>query len=454
VQTSKWFSHLRNNFNSTRLVALSFGAIILLGTLLLLLPVSSADGSSCGLLTALFTATSATCVTGLILVDTLTGWSLFGQAVILVMIQLGGLGFMTIITLFLLTFKRKISMTNRMMMMSTFNLNDMDGVVRMMRTALKITFAVEGVCALILALRFVPRYGFWPGLWRGIFVSVSAMCNAGFDLMGTEKLGSLSLFSGDPVVLFTVMFLITFGGLGFLVWDDLLQNRCRWKRLRLYSKLVLGMTAGLILVGTLYFFCVEYSNPATLGTMPVWEKALNSLFQSVTLRTAGFASIAQGGLYDSSKAFSCVLMLIGGSSGSTAGGLKTVTIAVLLLSLRAGLLGKTAVTVHNRAIPTERVLNALTLTMVVLVLFFTGSMTISLVDSVPFLDAAYECASALATVGLTTGITPELSAFTHVLLIGMMYLGRVGILSFAFAFLTKERMPARIQYPTVDFLIG
>ena len=451
---SRLFAKFHNNFNSTRLVALSFGAVILLGTLLLLLPVSSADGSSCGLLTALFTATSATCVTGLILVDTLTGWSLFGQVVILLMIQLGGLGFMTIITLFLLAFKRKISMTNRMMMMSTFNLNDMDGVVRLMRTALKITFFTEGVGALILALRFIPRYGFWPGLWKGLFVSVSALCNAGFDLMGTEKLGSLSSFSGDPVVLFTVMFLITFGGLGFLVWDDLIQNRCRWKSLQLYSKLVLGMTGGLILLGAIYFFCAEYANPATLGPMPVWEKVLNSLFQSVTLRTAGFAAMDQGGLYDSSKAFSCVLMLIGGSSGSTAGGLKTVTIAVLLLSLRAGLLGKSEVTVCSRSIPAGRVLSALTLTMVVLCLFFAGSMTISLINSVPFLDAAYECASALATVGLTTGITPQLSSLTHILLICMMYLGRVGILSFAFAFLTRTNGTERIHYPPVDFLIG
>lgn len=454
MRVKKRFFHLRNNFNSTRLVALSFGVIILVGALLLLLPVSSADGSSCGLLTALFTATSATCVTGLALVDTLTGWSLFGQIVILIMIQLGGLGFMTIITLFLLAFKRKISMTNRMVMMSTFNLNGMDGVVRLMRTALKITFAVEGGCALILALRFIPRYGVWPGIWKGIFISVSAMCNAGFDLMGPEKLGSLSLFSDDPVVLGTVMFLIVFGGLGFLVWDDLLQNRGRWKKLRLYSKLVLGMTAGLILFGTVYFFAAEYTNPATLGPMPVWEKLLNSLFQSVTLRTAGFATLAQGAMVDSSKAISCVMMLIGGSSGSTAGGLKTVTVAVLLLSLRAGLMGREEVTVRNRAIPSERVLNAVTLTMVVLILFFVGSMTVSLVDGIPFLDASFECASALGTVGLTTGITPTLSPFSHVLLIAMMYLGRVGILSFAFAFLTKGRTPARIQYPTVDILIG
>lgn len=446
-------SRLYKNFNSTRIVALSFGVIILIGTLLLLLPAASATGQSHGLMTALFTATSATCVTGLALVDTLTGWSLFGQAVILLMIQFGGLGFMTIITLFSFAVHRRINLTERLMMMSTLNLNDMDGVVRLVRKVLCVTFATEGICAVILALRFVPRYGLLRGMWTGLFVSVSAMCNAGFDLMGPEGGGSLIAFQNDPVVLFTVMFLIVFGGLGFLVWDDLSKAR-RWKKLRLYSKLVLGMTAGLILTGTVYFFCVEYSNPATLGQMPVWQKLLNALFQSVTLRTAGFATVGQGGMYDSSTALSCVFMLIGGSSGSTAGGLKTVTVAVLLLAVRAGLRGQSEITIRRRSIPTGRVLNALTLILMVLILFFTGAMVISLAGGVPFLQAAYESASAIGTVGMSTGITATLPPMCHLLLICMMYLGRVGILSFSLAFLTHGRYPARIRYPAVDLLIG
>lgn len=453
MRRPKLFSQLHRNFNGTRIVALSFGVIILVGTLLLMLPAASAAGASCGLMTALFTATSATCVTGLALVDTLTAWSGFGQGVILVLIQLGGLGFMTIITLFSLALHRRINLSERLVMVSTLNLNDMDGVVRLVRNALKTTFAVEGICAVILSLRFIPRYGLGQGLWKGVFISVSALCNAGFDLMGPEGGGSLSSFRGDPVVLFTVMFLIVFGGLGFFVWEDLHRVR-RWKGLRLYSKLVLGMSGGLILVGAVYFLCAEFANPATLGPLPVWQKVLNSLFQSVTLRTAGFTTIDQGGLYDSSIALSCLLMLIGGSSGSTAGGLKTVTIAVLLLSLRAGLRGRSEVTIRRRSVPTQRVLNALTLTLVVLVLFFAGSMTISLADRVPFLQAAFESASAIGTVGLTTGITAGLSPFSHVLLICLMYLGRVGILSFSIAFLTASRYPARIQYPTVDVMIG
>ena len=443
----------RPNLNATRIVALSFGGVIAVGTLLLMLPVSSAGGASCGFLTALFTATSATCVTGLALVDTLTGWTFFGQLVILVMIQLGGLGFMTVITIFSLALHRRINLSQRLIIMSSLNLNDMDGVVRLVGNALKVTFGTEGICAALLTLRFIPIYGFWGALWRGIFTSVSALCNAGFDLCGPVGGGSLMTFQSDPFVLGIVMFLITFGGLGFFVWMDVKRARC-WKKLQLYSKLVLGMTAGLTLAGWLYFFVAEYANPDTLGPMNVGEKLLNSLFQSVTLRTAGFYAVPQGGLRDSSLAVSCLFMFIGGSSGSTAGGVKTVTAAVLLLALRAGLSGSSEVTLRRRAIPTHRVLNALTLVLVVLILFSFGSIAISLADNVPYLSAAFEAASAIGTVGLTTGITAGLSPFSHVLIICLMYLGRVGILSFSIAFLTASRFPAKIQYPTVDIMVG
>lgn len=441
------------NMNATRIVAVSFGLIILIGTLLLMLPVASTSGQSCGLITALFTATSATCVTGLILVDTLTAWTLFGQAVILIMIQLGGLGFMTVITLFSLALNRRINLSERLVMVSTLNLNDMSGVVRDVRNALYVTFGVEGSCALILAFRLIPEYGIGGGVWRGVFTAVSAMCNAGFDLFGPEGGGSLMRYHSDPLILLIIMFLITFGGLGFFVWADLGRAK-RWRDLQLYSKLVLGMTAGLILFGAVYFFCAEYNNPATLGSMSVAEKVLNSFFQSVTLRTAGFYSFAQGALQDSSLAVCCLLMLIGGSSGSTAGGLKTVTVAVLLLALRAGLRGKAEVTIRRRSLPASRVLNALTLACMVLILFVAGAISISTVEGLPFMQAAYETASAIGTVGLTTGITPGLSIFSQLLLIILMYLGRVGILSFSMAFLIHQRYPAKIQYPSLDVLIG
>ncbi len=434
-----------------RVVALSFGGIILAGTILLLLPAASSDGASRGLMTALFTATSATCVTGLTVVDTLTGWSFFGQAVILLMIQLGGLGFMTIIFCLGLMVRRKPSLSQRLIMVSAFNLNDMDDVARMVRRSLALTFTLEGAGALILTLCFAPRYG-WGAVWKGVFVSVSAFCNAGFDLFGPEGLGSLSSYQGNPAVLLTVMALIVSGGLGFFVWEEIRTKR-RFQALSLYSRMVLRITGALILVGAVFFFCAEFHNADTLGSMPVWERALNALFQSVTLRTAGFTAIDQGALTDVSMVMSILLMLVGGSSGSTAGGLKTATLGVLLLSLRSGLLGREEVVVRGRTIPQRKVLSALTLTLVLGFLFLAASMSIAIVDGAPYLRAAYEAASAIATVGLTCGLTSGLSPFSHVLIIALMYLGRVGVLSFSLAFLTGSG-GGKISYPETDVIIG
>ena len=449
------FLRNRRNFNPTRIVAGSFGVIILLGTLLLMLPAASRDGQSAGLVASLFTATSASCVTGLIVADTWLQWSLFGQTVILVMIQLGGLGFMTVITLFSLALHRRIGLSERLVMVSTLNLNDMDGVVRMVQHALMGTFCMEGAGALLLSLRFIPKFGLAGGLWRGVFHGVSAFCNAGFDLLGgySGAFSSLAGFNDDPMVLLTTAALITVGGLGFFVWEDVLQHR-RWKKLSLYSRLVLSLTAALILFGALFFFAVEYRNPATLGPMPLWQKGLNALFQSVTLRTAGFDALGQGGLTDSSLALSVIFMLIGGSSGSTAGGLKTVTVAVLLLAFRAGVRGREEVTLRGRAISHRRVMNAMTLTLMVVFLFMVSSMLLSTVDGLPFLSAAFEVASAMGTVGLTVGITPGLSLFSRGVLVFLMYVGRVGILSFSIAFLTRSKYPAKIKYPTFDIMIG
>ena len=449
------FLRNRRNFNPTRIVAGSFGVIILLGTLLLMRPAASRDGQSAGLFASLFTATSASCVTGLIVADTWLQWSLFGQTVILVMIQLGGLGFMTVITLFSLALHRRIGLSERLVMVSTLNLNDMDGVVRMVQHALMGTFCMEGAGALLLSLRFIPKFGLAGGLWRGVFHGVSAFCNAGFDLLGgySGAFSSLAGFNDDPVVLLTTAALITVGGLGFFVWEDVLQHR-RWKKLSLYSRLVLSLTAALILFGALFFFAVEYRNPATLGPMPLWQKGLNALFQSVTLRTAGFDALGQGGLTDSSLALSVIFMLIGGSSGSTAGGLKTVTVAVLLLAFRAGVQGREEVTLRGRAISHRRVMNAMTLTLMVVFLFMVSSMLLSTVDGLPFLSAAFEVASAMGTVGLTVGITPGLSLFSRGVLVFLMYVGRVGILSFSIAFLTRSKYPAKIKYPTFDIMIG
>jgi len=440
--------------NPTRIVAVSFGAIILTGTLLLLLPAASRNGQGADLLTALFTATSATCVTGLVLADTWLNWTLFGQIVILVMIQLGGLGFMTVITLFSFALHRRIGLSERLIMVSTLNLNDMDGVVRVVRHALMGTFFLEAVGAALLSIRFIPKFGVLGGVWRGIFHAVSAFCNAGFDLMGTDgPFASLTAYTDDPLVLVTVAALIVFGGLGFFVWEDILRSRS-WNRLSLYSKMVLTITTSLILIGAAFIFSVEYDNAATLGSMKPWEKVLNSVFQSVTLRTAGFNTIDQGSLRDCSLAGSILFMLIGGSSGSAAGGIKTVTAGVLLLTVRAGILGREEVTVGGRAISSRRVMNALTLTLTVAMVFLAASMLISLADDIPYLQAAFETASAMGTVGLSTGITVTLSGFSRILLICLMYLGRVGILSFSIAFLTRRTAISRIKYPTFEIMIG
>ena len=317
------------------------------------------------------------------------------------------------------------------------------------------TFLIEGVGAVLLSIAMVPHFGLLGGIWRGIFHAVSAFCNAGFDLLGGKfgAFSSLAAFQDNPLVLGTIGALIVVGGLGFFVWEDILDKRS-WKKLAVYSKMVLIITGTLIVGGALFFLLEEFSNPATLGDMPLWQKIMNSVFQSITLRTAGFDAIGQGGLSDTSKAFSCILMLIGGSSGSTAGGLKTATVAVLLLALRSGLTGREQVTFRGRAIPYGRVLNAMTLALVMLFLFLLGSMVISTVEDLPYLDCAFEVASAMGTVGLTTGITPTLTGFSQTLLILLMYMGRVGVLSVSIAFITRGRRPAKIKYPDMNVMIG
>lgn len=445
----------RKNLNATRIVAGSFAAIILLGTVLLNLPAASRSGQSPGLLTCLFTATSSTCVTGLVVVDTATQWSTLGQGIILAMIQMGGLGFVTVMTLFSMLLRRKIGLSERLILVSNFNLNNLSGVVRLVRYTLKWTFIFEGCGALLLMTRFAPLYGWKHGLWYGVFHSVSAFCNAGFDLLGQgAPFQSLATFRRDPVVLFTIMVLIVIGGLGFFVWTDIAARKERG-RLTTYTKMVLAMTASLILLGAGVILAVEYHNPDTLGPMSLWEKVLNALFQSVTFRTAGFAVLDQGALRDSTMALGCILMLIGGSSGSTAGGIKTGTVGVLAMGLWADLKGRNSIVIGGRSISRRQQANAMTLTMTALLLFLAGSMFLSLWDGLPFMDASYEVASALATVGLSTGVTPGLSHACRMFIIALMYLGRVGILSISIAFATRGRVAeSKIKYPVMDVMIG
>ena len=449
-----WMKKRPKNLSATRIIALSFAAIILLGACLLTLPAASRDGVSCGFRPALFTATSATCVTGLVLYDTWTQWSGFGQIVILSLIEIGGLGFMSAATLVVFFLRKKVGLKQRMVMAQALSLNDMDGVVHLQRTVLVGSLSVEAIGALVLTLRFLPDYGLSKALRWGIFHSVSAFCNAGFDIFGCITPGvSLLEFQSDPVVLLTLGALVTVGGLGFLVWEEVASVR-KFRKLSVYSRLVLATTLGLILSGWVLICLLEWNNPGTLGPMGMGDKVLNGLFQSITLRTAGFAAIDQALLTEGGKAVSMVLMLIGGSSGSTAGGLKTVSFVVLVLFLWARARGKSTVCVYKRTIPSSQVMDAMTIAFMMVVLAVFGGIFICATSPVTFTDGLYEAISALATVGLTAGVTGRLSVPAQVLMIVYMYFGRVGILTISLGFLMGDKAQERFRYAETNLLIG
>ena len=438
-----------------RWIVLVFLAIILLGSVLLCLPVASRSGQSCEYLTALFTATSATCVTGLAVCDTFTQWSGFGQAVILLLIQVGGLGFMTILTIFFLALRTRIGLKKRMVMAALLGLNDMRGVVRLVRRILAGTLTLELCGAAILAVRFWSDVPPLTALWMGVFHAVSAFCNAGFDLMGRFQPGmSLAPYATDVTVNVVIMALIVLGGIGFFVWNDVLGNRFCWKKLSVYTRMVLSMTAILIVGGALLVGVFEWNNPATLGPMSAPEKCLAALFQSVTTRTAGFAAFDQTGLQDASKAVCAVWMLIGGSSGSTAGGMKTVTAAVLLLAAGRTMRGKRYLTVYSRTIAPEQVANAMAVAVMMGLMAFGGALALCVLDDVAFLNAIFETTSALGTVGLTAGVTPLLSAPSLLMLILFMFFGRVGIMTIGMGFLLTDRAEDRYHYAETKLLIG
>ena len=449
-----WMKRRPKSLSPTKHIAVMFALIILSGALLLTLPAASRSGISCGFRPALFTATSATCVTGLVLYDTFTQWSGFGQGVILGLIEIGGLGFMSAATLVIFSLRRKIGLKQRMVMAQALSLNDLEGVVRLQRLVLFGSLGIEGLGALILMLRFLPEMGFVTALWWGVFHSVSAFCNAGFDVFGCITPGaSLMEFQSDPVVLLTLAALIVIGGLGFLVWQDLSGKR-RFRKFSVYTKLVLLTTLALILTGWVLTCLLEWNNPDTLGPMSVGDKLLNGLFQSVTLRTAGFAAIDEGKLTDSGKAVSMALMLVGGSSGSTAGGLKTVTFVVLLLFVAARARGRETVCAFKRTIPQRQVLDAMTIGLILLMLAMFGGIFISATSPVSFTDGLFEAVSALATVGLTAGATGALSVPAQILIILYMYFGRVGVLTISLGFLMGNRAEERYQYASTNLLIG
>lgn len=441
------------NVSATRVIALVFLGIILVGTGLLMLPAASRSGESCGFLDAFFTATSATCVTGLVPFDTGAAWTGFGQAVILTMIELGGLGFMSMASLFVFLLGRKVGLRQRMVMAQALSLNDMEGVVRLQKLVLGGSLTIQLAGAVILALRFIFRYGYGIGraVWCGIFHSISAFCNAGFDIFGTGN--SVMDFSGDPLILITLMVLIVVAGLGFFVWEELTRVR-RFRDFSVYTKLVLITTGVLILGGAVLTMILEWNNPATLGAMSDGNKVVNAFFQSVTLRTAGFAAVDQAALSPAGKAVSIMLMLIGGSSGSTAGGLKTVTFIVLLLFIWTRARGRNTVTAFRRTIPGEKVMDAMTIAFIMIILAMTGAVVICGTSGVEFTDALFESVSALATVGLTAGVTGLLHPVAQVVIVIFMYFGRVGVLTISLGFLMGDKAEDRIRYANTNLLIG
>lgn len=437
---------------------LGFVVVIVTGALLLMLPISSKDGTSLPLLSALFTATSATCVTGLIVVDTGTYFSIFGQTVILLLIQLGGLGLMTIsMILFSLT-GRRISLHDRMSIAEGLGESRLQGVVRLARNALLVTALFELTGAMLMSFRFIPQYGVAKGLWFSVFHSISAFCNAGFDLIGGYR--SFSGYSHDPYMLLVLMFLIVAGGLGFGVILNLRLTR-DLRRLRLHSKLVLTGTVFLILFGMLTFLWIEYENPKTIGNMNLFEKIINSMFQSVTLRTAGFNTFDQVSLNDASKGVGILLMLVGGGPAGTAGGLKITTVFTLLLAARAYIRGTFETEAFRRTIPLEQVRRALTITLLGGLFMLGMAMMLSFSEqdmpagSMGLVNQLYEATSAFCTVGVSTGVTAAGSSVTRVILILLMYAGRIGLITVAVSLVeSTSRKEAMLHYPSEDILIG
>ena len=444
----KW----HNKLTATRTIAIGFLGIILAGTVLLALPIASADGKAVDLLTALFTATSATCVTGLVVVDTYSGWSAFGKTVLLTLIQIGGLGFMTIGVFVAVLMKKNIGLKERGILQESMNMLQIGGIVRLVKKITIGTLLIEGIGAVLLSIRFIPQMGWIRGIGNGIFHSISAFCNAGFDLMGkTEEYSSLVSYSGDVLVNITIMALIVTGGIGFLVWDDLQKKKLRFKEYLLHTKIVLVVTASLLFGGALLIYLFERNH--LMADMGAGEKVLTSLFASVTARTAGFNTIDVGGMSASSKLVTIVLMFIGGSPGSTAGGIKTTTFAVMLIFVWANLRNSHGSNIFGRRLEEEEIRKASIVVTINLLLAGAPAVILCGMQSFPMEDVLLEVFSAIGTVGMSSGITRQLNTVARVIIIFLMYCGRIGSMTFALSF-TERKKVAPVQLPAEKIIIG
>ena len=455
LRKARLFAQYKMRVSSAQTLVGGFLLIILTGAVLLMLPAATRTGETTGFVDALFTATSATCVTGLVVFDTYSYWSLFGQIVILSLIQIGGLGFMTMGAVFAFVLKSKISFRQRLVMSESIGLDVTSGVVRMTRHILIGTLIFEAAGALILAVRFIPEFGFANGIYKGVFHAISAFCNSGMDLMGERQaFSSLTAYTGDWAVNLVVMLLITVGGTGFFVWEDIYHAK-NIRALSLHSKLVLSMNLALVILGTVLILSMDFHNPKTLGELPFHEKLLASLFQSVTSRTAGFNTLDLASLSVASTFTMILLMFIGGAPGSTAGGIKTTTLGLLFVTALSSLRGSKDINAFRRRMEPLAVRRAITIVLIALVVIALGIMLVS--GSNPhlsFIEVVFEIVSAFGTVGLTLGITPSLSVIAKLTLIFIMFFGRVGVVTIMLS-LTMKSFGAKntVRYPVGRILI-
>ena len=441
----------KSKLNEVQVLAIGFALVILIGGIILSLPISSVDGTYTSFLDSLFTSTSAVCVTGLVTVDTGTHWNNFGKIVIMLLIETGGLGFMSLTIFIAILLGKKITLKDRLIMQEAMNTFNIQGLVKMVQYVLGFTFIVQVSGAILLATQFIPQFGWKTGMFYSIFHSVSAFCNAGFDLFGNYD--SLVNYSSNAVVLLTIGGLIIIGGLGFTVSLEIFNYR-KARRLSTHSKMVIFITLFLIIFGAIFIFLVEYKNPVTLANMNFRDKVLNAFFASVTPRTAGFNSISTDGMTMAGKLMTIILMFIGGASGSTAGGLKVTTFGVLAFTLISALKGRDDTEAFGRRFSKETVYKAFTLLCISMMLVLTTTIILTITEPDKlFINLLYEATSAFATVGLTAGVTQSIGSISKVVLIITMYLGRVGALTVILAVINKKKRN-RIKYPEAKILIG
>lgn len=435
-------------------ILMFFICVIAVGTILLILPVSTSSGKSCGFLTALFTSTSAACVTGLTVVNTETYWSLFGQIAIIIICQIGGLGYMSTISFFYLASDRRIGLRQRMVLVESLNLSEFEGVVALVKYVLKGTVTFEAIGALILACCFAPEFGLLGGLWRGVFMAISSFCNAGFTVVYTESFFSGTMaFGGNPIILITMLALVILGSIGFYVWGDVYKKRS-FKKLRLHSKLAIATTAILIITGTVAYMALETGEGGSLSSLSEGRKLVASIFQSVSDRTLGIHATNALQKTDQTNFITGVLMFIGGSSGSTAGGLKTVTIAILILSIISTLRGRPELIIFGRKIANVQIIQACTLVFVGCAIILTGAFVVSLLNDVDFGRSLAETTAAYSTSGLSTGLTQAAGQPTTIIYIVLMFMGKIGVLSASVSFMMRNGRQIDYTYPTERVIVG